>query len=106
MTEEFATEPYVLVIYQKTYRSAKSRSAYAKFRNGVAPIKIDTGRYGANRVLVEERLCETCKVVEDEYHVLHVLHVLLQCQLYHDLRTRCLYANMRTFIIYLYIQCK
>ena len=35
------------------------------FRCGVAPLKIETGRYGANRVPVEERLCETCNSVED-----------------------------------------
>ena len=39
--KEYATEQYVSVINQKKYRSA-----YAKFRCGVAPIKIETCRYG------------------------------------------------------------
>ena len=47
------TESYVKVIIQKKYRSA-----YAKFRCGVAPIKIETCRYGLNRVPVEQRVCE------------------------------------------------
>ena len=62
---EFITEPYLSIIVHKKYRSA-----YAKFRCGVAPLKIETGRYGVNRVPVEERLCETCNSVEDEFHVL------------------------------------
>ena len=48
------TEQYVSVVNQKKYRSA-----YAKFRCGVAPIKIETCRYGLQRVPVEQRLCET-----------------------------------------------
>ena len=50
--KEYATEQYVSVINQKKYRSA-----YAKFRCGVAPIKIETCRYGLQRVPVEQRLC-------------------------------------------------
>ena len=40
----------------------KYRSAYAKFRCGVAPIKIETGRYGVNRVPPEARLCMQCTI--------------------------------------------
>ena len=49
---DYITEPYVCIITQNKYRSA-----YAKFRCGVAPIRIETGRYGANRVPPEARLC-------------------------------------------------
>ncbi len=73
--EQYFTEPYVKIVTQKKYRSA-----YAKFRCGVAPIKIETGRYGLNRVPVEERLCEYCNVVEDEFHV------IMQCSQYDDIR--------------------
>ena len=53
---DFTTEPYVCIVAQKKYRSA-----YAKFRCGVSPIKIETGyRYGANRVPPEARLCMQC----------------------------------------------
>ena len=58
----------------------KHRSAYAKFRCGVAPIKIETCRYGLNRLPVEQRVCEECQVVEDE------CHVIMHCTLYTDIR--------------------
>ena len=61
----------------------KYRSAYAKFRYGVAPLKIEAGRYGVNRVPVEERLCEACNRVEDKFHV------LMKCPLYRDARDIC-----------------
>ena len=54
----------------------KNRSAYAKFRCGVAPIKIETCRYGLNRLPIEQRVCEEWQVVEDECHVLNNLAVL------------------------------
>lgn len=71
----YATEQYVSIITHKKYRSA-----YAKFRCGVAPLKIETGRYGLNRVPVHERLCERCNIIEDEYHV------IMQCSNYEDIR--------------------
>ena len=71
----YATEPYVKIIIQRKYRSA-----YARFRCGVAPIKLETGRYGQNRLPVDQRLCESCGVVEDEYHV------LMDCEMYRDIR--------------------
>ena len=63
------------MLFQKKYRST-----YATFRCGVAPIKLETGRYGLNRVLVKQRLCEHCNLVEDEYHV------LMQCTMYDEIR--------------------
>ena len=77
--KEYATEQYVSVINQKKYRSA-----YAKFRCGVAPIKIETSRYGLQRVPVEQRLCEICHVVEDEFHV------VMEYTLYDNIRKDCL----------------
>ena len=50
-----------------------NRSAYAKFRCDADSIKVKTGRYRLNRVPVEKRLCESCKVIEYEFHA------LLQC---------------------------
>ena len=41
-------------------------------------LKIETGRYGVNKVPVEEWLCEACISVEDEFHV------LMKCPLYRD----------------------
>ena len=54
----------------------------AKFKCGVAPFKIETCRYGLNRILVEERLGEFCQVVEDEFHV------MLVCPLCKDIRSQ------------------
>ena len=45
-----------------------------------SPYKIETGRYGLNRLPVNERLCDNCNVLEDEFHV------LLKCTLYNDIR--------------------
>ena len=64
-TYMYSTEPYVRIIAQK-----KFRSAYAKFRCGVAPINIELCKYGLARILVEERVCSHCNEVEDESHVL------------------------------------
>ena len=52
----------------------------AKFRTGVAPIRIETGRYeGLSEV---ERTCTFCKdYIEDE------IHVIFDCNLYNDIRT-------------------
>ena len=71
---------------------SKYISAYAKVRAGVAPLRIETGRY--ERLGVNERLCFNCSklginVVEDEKHV------LLQCPVYADIRQSILtiYVN-------------
>ena len=76
---ECMTEPYVCIVAQKKYRSA-----YVKFRCGVAPIKIETGRYGVNRIPPEARLCMQCSRIEDEFYV------IMQCPLYDDVRSSCL----------------
>ncbi|MEW8544936.1 MAG: reverse transcriptase family protein, partial [Candidatus Thiodiazotropha sp.] len=71
---EYVTERYVKVLLSKS-----ERSAMAKFRCGVAPLRIETGRF--ERLPVEQRLCFHCSGhVEDE------LHVLTECPLYQDLR--------------------
>ena len=71
----YFTKPYVKIYTQKKYRSA-----YSKFRCGVALIKLETCRYGLNSLPVAEKVCETCDVVEDE------CHVIIQCTLYTDIR--------------------
>ena len=67
---EYCTENYILCHMPKRYRSA-----FAKFRCGVAPLRIETGRY--ERLQVNERVCFNCNnMIEDEEHV------LLHCPLY------------------------
>ena len=66
--QEYGTEPYyVTTITRKCFRSA-----YAKIRCGVTPIQIETCRYSLNRVPVEQRLCDECNLIEDEFHVLMI----------------------------------
>ena len=56
----------------------RHRAAFAKFRCGAAPLRIETGRF-ENKPL-EERKCPFCDIVETESHV------LLDCDTYSDLR--------------------
>jgi hypothetical protein len=73
----------------------KYKSTFAKFRCGVAPFKIETGRYEG--VSVENRTCfnNICNVnncIENENHA------LLECPVYADLccylfEHACLYNN-------------
>ena len=69
---------YKVEKYCKLLLPYSHRSAFAKFRCGVAPIRIETGRY--ENLAVSQRLCHVCNTVEDE------LHVILKCSLYNDLR--------------------
>ena len=78
---DYATEQYCKMILPPAHRSA-----FSKFRLGVAPIRIETGRYeGLN---VESRVCPFCNnnSVESE------LHVMFNCNVYNDLREE-LYAK-------------
>ena len=71
---DYNVETYVKCLMPRAHRRALS-----KFRCGVAPIRVETGRY--ERLPVPERICFLCKTcVEDE------LHVLLICPLYSELR--------------------
>ena len=66
----YAEENYVKIIMQRKF---------AKFRMGVAPLRIETGRY--ERLEEEQRVCFNCgKTIESEEHV------LLGCPLYQHLR--------------------
>ena len=71
---EYCTEPYVTEALNRQYHIA-----LATFRCGLAPLRIETGRY--ERLPREERLCFNCaNKVEVE------LHVLTECPLYGDIR--------------------
>ena len=55
------------------------RSVLAKFRTGVAPLRVETGRYES--LPVEQRVCFNCtKQTEDEKHV------LIECPEYDSIR--------------------
>ena len=78
--QDFVTEQYVFLPMPRSHRSA-----LARFRCGVAPIRIETGRY--ERLPLEERLCPVC----DENSVESEFHVIMQCQLYTDIRQELFY---------------
>lgn len=70
----FETEAYLKIQLPKAHRRA-----YAKFRCGVAPLRIETGRY--ERLQLHQRTCFHCNnCIETE------VHVLLSCPLYDDIR--------------------
>ena len=69
------TEHYCKLIMPKAHRSA-----FAKFRMGVAPLRIETGRYEG--LSETERIYPFCREhTEDEFYV------LFHCSLYNDIRT-------------------
>jgi hypothetical protein len=75
---EYQTQSYVCSVM-----GSRPRSALAKFRCGVAPIAIETGRY--TRTPLADRTCFNCAgVVESE------AHVLLHCPIYIDIRDELL----------------
>ncbi|MEW8547636.1 MAG: reverse transcriptase family protein, partial [Candidatus Thiodiazotropha sp.] len=70
--------------------SRSHRSAYAKFRCGVAPLRIETGRY--ERLELQQRTCFHCNgYIENEEHV------LISCPLYNDIRQK-LYDNISEYV--------
>ena len=72
--QDCKTACYLKQVYNKNHRSA-----LAKFRCGVAPIRLETGRY--ENLPVEDRMCPTChSEVETEEHV------LIRCATYRDVR--------------------
>ena len=72
--DEFKTKEYCKSILPPSHRSALYKSRF-----GVAPIRIETGRF--ENLKLDERKCPFCSAVEDESHV------LLECNVYNDLRT-------------------
>ena len=72
---QFETEHYCKIIMSRAHRSA-----FAKFRLRVVPLRIETGRYEG--LIETERICPFSKNhTEDE------LRVLFDCLLYNDIRS-------------------
>ena len=87
---QYKTENYLTYLIPR-----RQRSAFAKFRCGVAPLRLETGR--CENIQVNERLCLLCSDREIESEA----HVLLHCPLYNDLRQvlfQCLTAHNTNFI--------
>ena len=71
--QNYETESYCSFVMPPRHRAA-----FSKFRCGVAPLRIETGRY--ERLNVSDRKCPFCDNIEDESHV------FLDCFLYDDIR--------------------
>ena len=73
--QNFGVEKYCKFIIPKSHRSA-----LCKFRCGVAPIRLETGRYEG--LPADRRFCPFCRdnTIENE------CHVLLECSMYNDIR--------------------
>ena len=82
---DFKVEHYCTLIMPPSHRSALS-----KFRCGVAPLRIETGRF--EQLPVSQRTCPLCNSgeVETEYHV------LLHCTTYNDIRVEFFDHMVRT----------
>ena len=83
--KEYNTEHYCKIVMPYSHRSA-----FSKFRCGVAPIRLETGRF--EHLNVEDRVCFHCKNsdIEDEFHV------ILKCPLYHDIRVPLFTEALKT----------
>ena len=68
----------------KARLSRRNRSAIARFRAGVAPIKLELSRY--TNTPINDRKCQHCGVVEDE------VHVILKCPIYDSIRAELMLA--------------
>ena len=79
LKSEFQYSDYLSVMNNKLYRSI-----ITKFRISAHCLRIETGRYGQNRLDRSERTCEVCQTrdIEDEFHMLFV------CPRYRLLRKR------------------
>ena len=71
---------YCIENYCKLIMPFKHQSSMAIFRRGVAPLRIETGRY--ENIREDQRICPICKSgIENE------THATLKCYLYEEMRT-------------------
>ncbi len=76
---EFGYEKYLDIVQNK-----KLRSTFTRLRLSAHNLRIETGRYGRNRIERQERYCVYCDLrdIEDEFHF------TLVCPLYIDIRSK------------------
>ena len=70
-----SVEPYVYKVFNRAHRSI-----LAQFRNGILPLKIETGRY--TQIPIEFRLCILC----NEDQIENECHFLFECDFYQHIR--------------------
>src|SRR6056300_1576225 len=78
----FRMEPYLSLVKNNKYRNAIS-----KIRASSHHLEIERGRHCKPRLAIQDRLCNKCKVLEDE------LHFLTVCEKYEPMR-RELYSKV------------
>lgn len=71
----YEIQPYLVKI-----TNVKERNALSKLRTSTHSLRIETGRH--NSIPRQNRLCNECNDIEDEYHFLN------ECQKLHNLRNR------------------
>ena len=77
--KSFEMANYLKILHNKTYRNCLSR-----LRLSAHKLRIETGRYGANRLPRSERICQFCfsnNYLEDEFHF------ILVCTCYSNIRS-------------------
>ena len=79
MKTDFVYERHLNVI-----KCAEKIRLIVQMRTSTHRLRIETGRYGRNRVDRHERLCQVCSSndIEDEFHF------LFKCVCYNDIRRR------------------
>jgi hypothetical protein len=73
IVKDYKLEPYL-----ESTKNTKHRLALAKLRISAHDLEIEKGRY--KNIISTERLCKTCKTIEDEFHFLD------ECIIYNELR--------------------
>ena len=75
----FKYEDYLTISKCRRYRNALVR-----LRLSSHSLRIESGRYGQNRISRNERICQFCSIgdIEDEYHF------VLVCTMYNELRVK------------------
>ncbi len=70
--------------YLDKVRNRWLRSSISKLVLSSHPLRIETGRYGANRTVRHERLCQLCNIddLEDEYHF------VIRCPVFDNIRQK------------------
>lgn len=74
---DYKLEPYLCLI-----KGYKYRQAFARFRASSHTLEIERGRYTRPVTDVQNRICQNCRVIENE------IHFLLDCPLYATRRER------------------
>ena len=77
--------------YLDNVTTEKIRYAFTRLRLSSHRLEVETGRWHKpNAIPLENRVCSTCRELEDEYHF------MLECSRYHDLRVSLIPNYYRT----------